>query len=126
MAALLAKYRLVVAIVGFIAGLGGLWGAYAWADGNGYRRADAAWQIKWLQRELELERKQAEELRRQQYWNDVAKAQELAEIEAYKRRLADLARLVEELTQEAADDPNADRICLDEAAVGRYVRRVTP
>jgi len=123
---LFVRWRIVLAIAGVLVSLGGIVGAYAWADGNGYRRADQEWQVKWLHRELELERQHAAEDRRQDYWNDVAKARELAEIEVYKRRLADLARLVEDLEREAAEDPNADRIALDAAAVDRYVRRVTP
>lgn len=125
-AALLARWKLALAVAGVVAALGGLWGAYAWAYNNGRHDADAEWQIKWLHRELELERKHAEEDRRQDYWNDVAKAEELAEIELMKRKLLELAKLAEDLAREAANDPNADRIALDEAAVARYVRRVTP
>jgi hypothetical protein len=123
---MLAQWKTFLAIAGLVAALGGLVGAYAWADGNGYRRADQEWQVKWLHRELELERKHAEEDRRQDYWNDLAKAEELAEIELMKRKLLELAKLAEDLAREAAEDPNADRIALDAAAVDRYVRRVTP
>lgn len=123
---LLLNWR-AIAIASAIAGaLGAAAGLYAWADGSGYRRADQEWQVKWLHRELELERRHAEEDRRQDYWNDVAKAEERAEIELYKAKLLELAKLAEDLAREAAEDPNANRVSLDEAAVARYVRRVTP
>lgn len=121
---MLARWRIILTIVGALSAAGGLWGAYAWADGNGYHRADLEWQIRWHERELELQRQHAEELRRQDYWNDLAKAQELAEIAIYKAKLLELAKLAEDLARQAAEDPSADRIALDEAAVGRYMRRI--
>lgn len=130
MRALLALIPFPVRI-GLIAGgglalLAAIGGAALWLDQRGYHRAEFEWTVKYQQREAELQRELADEIKRQAEVNADAKAAEEAELELYRQKLLEMAALAQQLAAEAAADPNADTIALDAAAVARHNRSAQP
>ena len=99
-------------------------GTFALAEADGYGRASAAWEIKYQRREAELQRQRFAEIDRQASANAAAKAEEAKEIAALEARLQALGALAVQLADEAAKDPRAGDLCLDEEAVKRHNRRI--
>lgn len=115
-------WRLASIIGGIAVILGVAGGVYLWIDHQGYRRAELEWTVKYQQREAELQRELADEIKRQAEANADAKAAEEAELEVYRQQLLKMAKLAQQLSTEAAADPNHDNIALDAAAVDRHNR----
>jgi hypothetical protein len=85
------QYRVGAAAGGVLLALAGLGGAYAWIDHRGYERATQEWTVKYQQREDERNRQRLAELDRQATANAAAKAEEEAELEAYRKQVIVMA-----------------------------------
>jgi|GEM_PF-4040759 len=118
------QFRAGAAAGGVLLALAGFGGAYAWIDHRGYERATQEWTVKYQQREDELNRQRLAELDRQATANAAAKAEEEAELEAYRKQVIAMADRNAQLANEAAADPNHDNIALDADAVTRHNRRI--
>ncbi len=113
----LAAWALVAAL-----GLGTLGGAYAWVDHGGYARAEAAWTIKYHEREIELQKQLFIEIEHQAIANDAAKAREAEKLAAEQKRRAELEAALLLAEQEADEDPGRDRIGIGADSVSRLNR----
>ncbi len=105
----------VVALLGVTA----VGGAYWYARGQGYEQATVEWSQKYEARELSLERQRLAELDRQAQANDRAKANEAARIAQLRSELSEMERQLQEQSNEADIDPNADRVGLGADSVRR-------
>jgi uncharacterized protein HemX len=103
-------------------GAGALGGAYFYVRGQGYEQATLEWSVRYNERELALERQRLAELDRQAAANDAAKAAEAARIAQLRNELSALERELQEQSNEADIDPNADRVGLSAGGVQRIQR----
>lgn len=97
-------------------------GAYFYVRGQGYEQATLEWSVRYQERELALERQRLAELDRQALANDQAKAAEAARIAQLRNELSALERELQEQSNAADIDPNADRIGLGSDSVLRLQR----
>lgn len=97
-------------------------GLAVWIDQGGYRRATLEWTVKYEQRERAIDKMRFDELERQAFANDQAKAAERAALEELERELAERELLIDQLREEAAADPDAEQLGINAAAVARINR----
>lgn len=109
---------LVIAALGVAAAGGTYW----YAQNQGYQRATLEWSVKYQERELALERQRLAELDRQALANDRAKAAEAARIAQLRNELSALERELQEQSNAADVDPDADRVGLSAGGVQRIQR----
>lgn len=107
-----------LAILGTVGGI-----AYK-LDQDGYHRAELEWTVKYQKREAELNQQRVDELDRQASINAMAKADEAAALEAYRLKLREMAQLTLQLMEQAAEDPNANKVALDAEAIARHKKRI--
>ena len=110
----------MIGLATVVIGLAG--GAYWYVDHGGYNRAATEWSAKYNDRELALERQRLAELDRQALANDQAKANEVARLAQLRNELTALERQLQEQADEAANDPDADRVGLGADSVLRIDR----
>lgn len=113
-----------------LAVFGSLGGAYLYIDhqgyDRGYQKASLEGQVKYDRRELELAQQRADERDRQDSINAMKKAEEARDLEEQRKQKDTRNRLALQLADEAAKDPSAGVIALDQAAIDRYNRRIVP
>lgn len=105
---------LVIAAIGF---------TVIMIDRNGYNRAETKWSAKYAKRESDLIEASDKELNRQLAANNAAKKAEAERISIIRAQNQALEIRIKELEDEAALDPDADRIALSPAA-GVRINRV--
>lgn len=98
---------LVIAAIGFMVIM---------IDRNGYNRAETKWSAKYAKREADLIEASDKELNRQLAANNAAKKAEAERISIIRAQNQALEIRIKELEDEAALDPDADRISLSPAA----------
>lgn len=117
------EWAMGLVAAGALALLATVGGAWAWADHQGYERADLQWRLKWAQYEYQLSRAAGAEMQRQAEVNEAAKRAEADAIANLERQLQQQEALVRELQEQADADPQANQVALDAEAVKRHNRR---
>lgn len=115
------RWKLALLIGGATAAIAG---AYLWADGQGWHRADLEWRTKWAEREQQIAEERADYLDRLASINAADKAAEAREIADYQVKLDAANVLTIQLADEAAKDPDANLVVFDAAAIDRYNRSI--
>jgi hypothetical protein len=122
------EWQMGIAAGTLLAVTGGAFAAYFVVDHAGYRRgydkADAEWQVKWDEHELEIARQRADERDRQDTINTNAKLREAQTIAAYEAGMDDLRARNAALEEEAAAAPGADDVVFGPDAIARYNRSI--
>ena len=122
------EWQMGIAAGALLAAIGGAFAAYFAIAHAGYQRghdkANAEWQVKWDERELDIARQRADERDRQDTINTNAKLREAQTIAAYEASMDDLRARNAALEEEAATAPGADDVVFGVDAIARYNRSI--
>ena len=98
------------------------WGAYAYVEGQGYRRGVVEWQAKYDRLVADYAAAKAAEIARLVAANDAAKRREAERIATLERENEDLEKLIREQAVASEQDPDRDRVGLSPSSVQRINR----
>lgn len=106
-------------VLGALAALALLWGAYTYVDHQGYHRAAVEYQARIDKIRTDLATAKITEIERQDAANSIAKAREAERIAQLDRQTIELENLREEQTNAASQDTDRDEPALGAPGVQR-------
>jgi len=106
-------------VLGALAAIALLWGAYTYVDHQGYQRAAVEYQARIDKIQIDLAAAKITEIERQDAANNVAKAHEAERIAQLDQQTIELENLREEQANAASQDTDRDEPALGASSVQR-------